>query len=178
MDRPARQRRVGGRGGHVVLEGQFAAQQVGLGRLQEGQHHRHRLVPPGQAAQVGLAAVEVAAARCSRASISPTAAQWAAIGASSLCPGSRFTTAAGLPHSVCRMSPSLVALRVGHRNAALGQVLHQVQVEGQLREAQALEQRQHPLAAPAVLLGGEEVVGVLDAAVDAAQGDQLTQPQP
>jgi hypothetical protein len=38
----------------VVLEGQLAAQQRGLRGVEERQHHRHGLVPPGQAAQVGL----------------------------------------------------------------------------------------------------------------------------
>jgi hypothetical protein len=64
-----------------------------------------------------------------------------------------------LAHTVCRMSPG-VGLRVGHRDAAARQVLHQVQVERQLLEGQALEQRQHVAAA----LGVGEVVGVLDAA--------------
>ena len=49
--------------------------------------------------------------------------------------------------------------------AARGQVLHQAQVVGELLGAQALEQRENVLAR----LGGGEVVGVLDAALDAAQ---------
>ena len=71
-----------------------------------------------------------------------------------------------------------IGLRVGHRDAALGQVLHQVQVEGQLLGGEALEQRQHPLGLLAFLHGGQEVVGVLDAALDAAQLAELAQDQP
>ena len=41
------------------------------------------------------------------------------------------------PCSVCRSAPLGVGLRRGHRDAALRQVLHQVQVEGQLLEASA-----------------------------------------
>ena len=57
--------------------------------------------------------------------------------------------------------------------AALRQVLHQVQVEGQLRKVQALEQRQHIAA----FAGGREIVGVLDAAFNAAQFGELAQMQ-
>ena len=65
-------------------------------------------------------------------------------------------------------APLASAVRHRHRDAALGQVLHQVQVERQLLERQALEQRQHVLAA----VGVDEVVGVLDAGLDAAQAGQ------
>ena len=71
-----------------------------------------------------------------------------------------------------------VGLRIGHRDAAAGQVLHQVQVERQLLEGEALEEGEHPVHALAVQLGGGEVVGVLDAALDAAQLAQLAGTQP
>mgnify|MGYP006932625187 CR=1 FL=1 len=61
MHRPARQGGIGGAGGHMVLVGQLGPQQCGLRSVNVGQHHRHRLVPPGQPAQVGLVAVKVAA---------------------------------------------------------------------------------------------------------------------
>ncbi len=50
--------------------------------------------------------------------------------------------------------------RVRHPHVMVGQVLHQAQVEGKLLERQALEQREHIGA----LIGGDEVIGVLDAA--------------
>jgi hypothetical protein len=61
--------------------------------------------------------------------------------------------------------------RVGHGDAALRQVLHQVQVKRQLLKRQPLEQREHELA----LGGGGEIVGVLDAALNAAQFAQLAE---
>jgi hypothetical protein len=59
-----------------LLEGEFVAQQRGLLGIQMRQHHRHRLAPPGQAAQVRLLVAKSAPARCSRASIAPTCRQW------------------------------------------------------------------------------------------------------
>jgi hypothetical protein len=53
------------------------------------------------------------------------------------------------------------------------QVLHQAEVERQLLERQALEQRQHPRACA----GGGKVIGVLNAALDAAQFAELAQMQ-
>ena len=58
---------------------------------------------------------------------------------------------------------------LGHGDAAVRQVLHQVQVKRQLLGRQALEQREHEFA----LRAGEEVVGVFNPALNAAQFDQL-----
>jgi hypothetical protein len=67
-----------------------------------------------------------------------------------------------------------VGMRLRHRHAALGQVLHQPQVEGQLLGGEALEQRQHITLQMAVALAAvDEVVGVLDARADAAQRREL-----
>ena len=63
--------------------------------------------------------------------------------------------------------------RLGHRQAALRQVLHQAQVERQLLARQSLEHRQHPVAGT----GGDEVVGVLDAGADGDRLDQLARMQ-
>ena len=63
-----------------------------------------------------------------------------------------------------------VGPRFGHRQAVPGQVLHQLQVKGQLVRRQTLEQGQHPFA----LVGADEVVGVLDTGRDALQGQQPT----
>jgi len=62
---------------------------------------------------------------------------------------------------------------VGHRDAPAGQVLHQKQVKRQLLVCQALEQGEHIFA----LVCRGEVVGVFNAAFDAAQGGELTQVQ-
>ncbi len=56
-------------------------------------------------------------------------------------------------------------MRPRHRQAAVGQVLHQRQVEGQLALVEALEEREHIAAT----LGVDEVVGVLDAALAGLQ---------
>jgi hypothetical protein len=74
-------------------------------------------------------------------------------------------SATGLPRNVCTSSPPAPARGFGHRQAALCEVLHEAQVEGQLRVRQALEQGEHPGAA----IGGDEVVGVLDAGTDRRQ---------
>lgn len=58
-----------------------------------------------------------------------------------------------------------------------GQVLHELQVVGQLLEAQALEHGEHVLFGGAVAFAGDEVVGVLDPALDAAQVGQHAQVQ-
>jgi hypothetical protein len=65
----------------------------------------------------------------------------------------------------------LVRHGVWHWNTALCQVFHQVQIKRQLRVCEALKQREHVLAFAA----GEEVVGVLNAALDAFEFDQLAQ---
>ena len=66
-----------------------------------------------------------------------------------------------------------LGLRVGHADAFLRQVLHQVQVIRQLLVREALEQGQHPFAA----LGAQEVIGVFNAALDALQLLDLAQTQ-
>lgn len=53
-------------------------------------------------------------------------------------------------------------LRLWHRNAAAGQVVHQLDIERQLRVRQHFEQRQHVLATA----GMQEVIGVFDARRD------------
>ena len=66
-----------------------------------------------------------------------------------------------------------VGRRVGHRNAAPGQVLHEEQVKRQLLVRQAFEQGEHILT----LIGGGEVVGVFNPALNAAQSGELAQVQ-
>ena len=60
MDSATGQRTKGRFGRHVVLVGQFRLQQGSLGWCQKRQDDGGSLVPPGQAAQVGLAQRKVA----------------------------------------------------------------------------------------------------------------------
>ena len=181
MHRAARQRGIGAAGGHMILVGQLAADQRGLRFVQMRQHGGHRFVPPGQAAQVGLAPVEVARGQV-------RARQHGAHGRAVGRAGVQLALAVQpvdqrggfAAHRVQQVVLAAgharafgLGLRVGHRHAVLRQVLHQVQVKRQLRVRQALEQGQHPFTGSA----GDEVVGVLDAALDAAQRGQLAQVQ-
>ncbi len=70
-----------------------------------------------------------------------------------------------------------VGVRLGHGNAALRQVFHQLQIKRQLLKVQPLKQRQHIVMGLAVTLGGDKIIGVLDAAGAALQALQRTQPQ-
>jgi hypothetical protein len=104
-----------------------------------------------------------------RASSAPIAAQSAASGARWCAPGRRSTIAAGLPFQGEDERAVRVAVRSRHRQAALGVVLHQREVERQLGGGEALEQRQHVAA----VRGVGEVVGVLDAAGARREREQL-----
>jgi hypothetical protein len=70
-----------------------------------------------------------------------------------------------------------IAHRIRHRDAVLRQVLHQPQVEGQLRGAQPFEQRQHIVVLASVARHRHEIVGVLDTTLDAGQRLQGAQVQ-
>ena len=175
----ARQGGVGRAGGHVVLVGQFAAQQRRLRRVEKRQHGGGGVVPPGQAAQVGLSPIVVARRQVrARQHLPDGGAVGRARGELALAvqpvDHRRRLAVQRVQHVVLARADGhagRLGLRVGHRHGVLGQVLHQVQVKRQLRVRQALEQRQHPFA----LAGGGEVVGVLDAAFDAVQLGQLAQ---
>ena len=164
---------IGGARRHMVLVGQLGPQQGSLRSVNVGQHHRHRFVPPGQPTQVGLVAVKVAARQVH-------AGQHGAHGRAVHALWGQLALAAQLvdhggglaAHGVQDVTV-FVSARVGHGHAAVRQMLHQVQVERQLLGREALEQRQHELA----LVAGQKVVGVLDAALNAAQLHQLAQLQ-
>ena len=169
MHRATGQGGIGGRRRHMVLISQFRLQQRCLGGVQVRQHHGHGVVPPGQAAQIGLMAVVVAPHQVH-------ARQHGAHGRAVHGLGGQLALAAQLAHHRCRFARHgvqdfavLVTTRLGHRDAAVRQVLHQVQVKRQLLGRQALEQREHEFA----LRAGEEVVGVFNPALNAAQFDQL-----
>ena len=99
-----------------------------------GPDHRHRLGPPARPRRLGWHEREVLRGRCMRASIQPTIAQCRRrVGREA--GGSR--AAARPPPPACRAGVQQLAAAIGmrprHRDAALGEVLHQPQVEGQLR---------------------------------------------
>ena len=63
-----------------------------------------------------------------------------------------------------------IGLRVGHGNAGLRQVLHQVEVKRQLFGAQSFEQGQDVMGFRfLIILRAQKVIGVFNAAFDAAQ---------
>jgi hypothetical protein len=109
-------------------------------------HARQHLAHLGGVCGCGQAAVAAGQARHHRGGFSTQAVHQAAVGRWLWC---------------------------GHRDAVRREVLHQAQVVGQLFGAQALKQRQHPLA----LRRAGVVVGVFDARTDAVQIGQGTQPQ-
>ncbi|MDT4845137.1 hypothetical protein FQZ97_791150 [compost metagenome] len=175
--------RAAGQGGirrqrrHVVLVGQFGADQGILARAQVRQHHRHGFIPPRQAAQVGLAHAEIAPGQVQ-------AREHVAHRPAMRFRGRQFTVAAQLVDHGGRFALQRVqdlALRIGggfgHRDAFARQVLHEVQVVRQLLETQALEHREHVGLVQALALGGDEIVGVFDAAVNATQLGEFAQIQ-
>ena len=177
VDGAAWQRRIGRRGGDMVLVGQFAADQCALRRVQKGLHHRHGGVPPVQAAQVGQAFIEVAALpmqlrqrgskRCAvcrrRRQLAPSR--------QSVHHGRWFPL-----HRVQDL-PQGVGHGLRHRQSALREVAHQIQIKRQLLGTQALEQREHVVGHSAVALGADEIVGVFDAAGTALHRLQFAQRQ-
>ncbi len=138
------------------------------------QHLRHGLVPPRQAAQVGLRARKVTPglmhARQHRADLRTVIGVRRELVATRQAIDQR----GGLAFERVQQRAARVGLRHRHRDAALRQVAHQLQVEGQLFESQALEERQHPMARRAsVVLCVDEEVAVFDASLDATQAGEL-----
>ncbi len=89
------------------------------------------------------------------------------------------TTRQAVDHSgrFIRHRKQNLTFRVGlwrwHGNALIGQMFHEVQIKRQLFTGQPLKQGQHILA----LCGGEEIIGVFNAAADARQRDKFTHRQ-
>src|SRR5450830_1392593 len=140
-----------------------------------GQHHRHCFIPPGQAAQIGLRQREVPAGQVH---FGQGGADGRAVGR---C-GREFTVAAQLGH-YCRwftldlkyQFAARVGTRLGHRDAALGQVFHQTQIKRQLFQRESLEQGQHVIKGFAIALGADKIIGVFDAPGAALHGCEFTQ---
>ena len=187
----------------MVLKSQLAQNQRALRIAQKGQHHRHRFVPPGQPAKIGLLHRKIAAGQVhAREHVANCRAvrslRRQLTAAAQLVDHSRrlafepvqylarpYIAQFGLAEQWCLVRGHLFAglcqdgwrrrrrLRVGHGNAAAGQVFHELQVKRQLLKAQPFKQRQDILA----LVGVDKVVGVFDAACTSPNVLQLTQAQ-
>ena len=175
MNRAARQCAVVGVARHMHLVSQLALNQRGLARTEVGQHHRHGFFPPGQTAQVRLLQVKVAPGQVHagqhRADQRAVLRAWLELAGATqaLHHGGRF--ALEFKHQVAL----LVGAGLGHRHIMLRQVFHQSQIKRQLHQAEAFEQREYQLPALPGQLGGDKVVGVLDAACAALQRAQFAQ---
>jgi hypothetical protein len=142
----------------------FAGQQLAqLGR-QEGQYRRGGFQPPGQAAQVGLQDLEVLGCQVhARQHV----AQRGAVHRLRIQLRLAFELADDGRRLVVEQVDDgalVVGYRRRHGDAALRQMAHQFQVEGQLFDMQLFEQGQHIFA----LLRADEEVAVFD-----ARGDTL-----
>ena len=153
----------------MVLKSQFVGQQLDLLFAEERQYLRHGVVPPSQATQVGLLLVKIL---CSQMHVCQGLPHGRAMGQAGL--HLRFALQA--VHNRSRFIKQsqqnitlAVGLRVGHCDATLGQVFHQIQIKRQLRMAESLEHREDILA----LIGGQKIVGVFNAAADALEGHQV-----
>ena len=166
MDGAARQGRIAGRGGDMVLIGQLGAQHGGGFLAQMGQDHGHGFIPPGQAAQIGLLAVVVLSGQMhARQHLAHGSAVHGSRGQLAFA-GQAVDDGCGLAADLEQnVTAACLALRVRHGNPGLCQMLHQVEVKRQLLGTQALEQCQHPLS----LVGRQKIVGVFNAALNAAQ---------
>ena len=173
MDRPAGQSFVSGGLCNVVLVSQLTEQQAALRVGDAGQHHRHGVVPPRQAAQVGLLARVIPPGQVhARQHLANTGAVSRR--------GCQLAFTAKFVHHSRRLALEtkenfalFVGRRVRHQDAVPGQVLHQVQIKRQLLKRQPFKQGQHVLT-----LGGiYKIIGVLDATGAALDGLQLTQVQ-
>jgi hypothetical protein len=170
---PARQCCVIGRGGDGVLVGEFGAQQLGLLRPEVGQHQGSGLVPPGEAAQIGLVAIEAAPHEVQARERLAHGRAVLRAGRELALAGQPVDEGRGLAAHAVHDVALRVGTRVGHGQATLREVLHQVQVKRQLLWPQALEQREHEFARAA----GDEVVGVFYTADDALQRQQFAELQ-
>ena len=172
MHRATWQGLVGAGGSGVVLESQLGLQQVCRVLLQVGQDRGHGGIPPRQATQIGLFTVVVLACQVH---VGQHATHGGAVHGRRL----QLALAAQLLHDGSRLAAHLVqdvtgffiGLGIGHGDALVGQVLHQVEIKRQLLGAQALEQSQYPLS----LIGCQEVVGVFNTTLNTAQRGELAQ---
>ena len=173
MHRSARQGRIGGAGGDLILVGQLFLQQIQLLRTQMRVHLRRRFVLPRQAAQIGLLHGKVLPRHMhARQQITQLGAMHR-LRLQLACAPQFIDNRSRFAAKGEQNFPRGIGLRPGHCNASLGQMLHQIQIKRQLFVAQTLKQRKHIFA----LIGGGKVIGVFNAAGNAAQLLQLANVQ-
>ena len=173
MNRPTGQGAVGGERGDMVLVGQLALQQGRLFGRYKGQNYRHRFVPPIQRPQIGLLHAEISARKVH------TGQHGAHLCA--MCGGWRQLALATQPvdhgRRLALQDVHHIAIAVGgrvrHRNAVVGQMLHQPQIERQLFHAQPFKQGEYIRR----FVGGDEVIGVFYATRATRHGLEGTQLQ-
>ena len=173
MDGAARQSDVAGQRGNMVLVGQFGLQERCLGGLHVGQHHRYRLVPPRQGAQIVLAQRETASRQVH---VRQGGAHLRAVrgaGGQLTLAGQHAHDRRGFATQGMHHFALGVGCGVGDGNALGRQMRHQAQVIRKLLVRQALKQGQHIAGA----LGVGKVVGIFDAAAAAFQGGEAFQAQ-
>ena len=173
MHRATGQGGMAGLFGHMVLIGQFAHQKIGLLGREMGQHHGHGLVPPRQTAQIGLASGVVLACQVHARQHGPHRRAMDGLGRELALSPQAIDHGRWLSTHLMQDGAVGVGRRVGHWNAALRQVLHEVKVKGQLCLGQAFKQGEHILAR----IGTDKVIGVFNAPFNAAKAGQLAQVQ-
>ena len=173
MHRAARQGCISSAGSDLVLVGQFLLQQIQLLRTQMRVHLRRRFVLPRQAAQIGLLHGKVLPRHMhARQQITQLGAMHR-LRLQLACAPQFIDNRGRFAAKGEQNFPRGIGLRLGYRNAPLGQMLHQIQIKRQLLVAQTFKQREHIFA----LIGGGKVIGVFDAAGNAAQLLQLANVQ-
>jgi len=155
------------------LVGDFLLQQLALAAVEEGHDLAFGLLPPRQAAQVGLAARVVLPGQVHAGE---HVADLGAVGcARPELRGARQARDDGGRLALEGTQDLAVAPGDGrrHADAVPGQMVHQVQVIRELRERQPLENGQHVFVRDALARHGQEEIAVLDARGDAAQFAQF-----
>ena len=155
----------------MVLVSQLAQNQCALRLADVRQYQGHRLVPPIQPAQIGLRSRVVKSGQMH-------ARQHVAHACAMGSRGGKLAVATQAVDHSCRLAfkpvknlALFVGGRVRYRYAALRQMLHQVQVKGQLLKRQTFKQRQHISATLCV----NKVIGVFNAAGATLDGLQFTE---
>ncbi|MNK88504.1 hypothetical protein D3C87_1084680 [compost metagenome] len=167
--RAAGQRGVVGAAEERGLVGDLAGQQLALGRVEERQDLGFGLAPPGQAAQVGLLARIVLPGQMHAGQHGAHLGAVAGLRGQLRGPGEPRDDGRRLALERAQDLPVARGHGRRHADAMPGQMVHQVQVVRQLREAQPLEDGQHVLARDAILLHGQKEIAVLDPGSNAAQ---------
>ena len=173
MHRPFGELLVGRGRRNLFLESQIAREQRPLYTRDAAADHRHHLVPPFETSRIGLVSWVIAPGHVHSRQGLPdraTVRHCRCCHAFARKPVDDHRTPAS--H---RMTDFIVGVsnRIGDRNSALRKMLHEVEVKRQLLGCKPLKQRDHILSG----FGIDEVVRVLDSALDAANGTWPAQTQ-